>query len=32
MPDVKVKINNAFLPYLERDDRIQIHFGGAGSG
>lgn len=32
MANIKVQINNSFLPYLERDDLIQIHYGGAGSG
>lgn len=30
--DIKVKVNPSFLPYLQRDDRIQVHYGGAGSG
>lgn len=30
--NVDVVINEAFMPYLTRDDRIQIHYGGAGSG
>lgn len=32
MPNVKLKVNPSFLPYLQRDDRIQVHYGGAGSG
>lgn len=32
MADIKLQVNEAFLPYLNRDEKYQIYWGGAGSG